>query len=305
MSKHGTIRRYTLEIEKIRRGQFPSFQEIKDYLFEHGFEIGDRTIQRDIEQIRFEFGIEIKYNRDKNGYHIDYENSLNIESFFRFLEIVNTTELLTESLLESKDSLKYISFDTGGGLKGIENLKPLLKAIKDNRKISFTHFNFHTEKSRNYTLKPYLLKEYQNRWYVVGVVGGLNEFRTFGIERINDLEVKAETFERDDKQNPTELFEQTIGIVYDEYSVQKIILSCTPNQGQYLKTLPLHKSQRILIDNEQECRISLDVVPNYELTQQILKHGETVKVIKPQWLVEEIKEILKKSLENYYYNDLL
>ena len=43
----------------------------------------------------------------------DYKNSLNIESFFRFLEIVNTDELLTESLLESKDSLKYISFDTG------------------------------------------------------------------------------------------------------------------------------------------------------------------------------------------------
>lgn len=197
MSKHGTIRRYTLEIEKIRHGQFPSFQEIKDYLFEHGFEIGDRTIQRDIEQVRFEFGIEIKYDRDKNGYYIDYENSLNIESFFRFLEIVNTAELLTESLLESKDSLKHISFDTGGGLKGIENLKPLLKAIKDNRKISFTHFNFHTEKSRKYTLKPYLLKEYQNRWYVVGIIGGFKELRTFGIERIENLEIKTETFKPD------------------------------------------------------------------------------------------------------------
>ncbi len=94
MSKHGTIRRYTLEIEKIRRGQSPSFDEIKNYLHNHGFEVGDRTIQRDIEQIRFEFGVEIKYNRDKNGYFIDYENSINIESFFRFLEIVNTAEWL-------------------------------------------------------------------------------------------------------------------------------------------------------------------------------------------------------------------
>jgi predicted DNA-binding transcriptional regulator YafY len=291
MSKHGTIRRYTLEIEKIRRGQFPSFQEIKDYLFEHGFEIGDRTIQRDIEQIRFEFGIEIKYNRDKNGYYIDYENSLNIESFFRFLEIVNTAELLTESLLESKDSLKHISFDTGGGLKGIENLKPLLKAIKDNRKISFTHFNFHTEKSRKYTLKPYLLKEYQNRWYVVGIIGGFNEFRTFGIDRIENLEIKTETFKPDKKLNPIEMFNKTIGLVYSENTPQTIVLSFTPTQGKYVKTLPLHSSQRILIDDEQECRISLDVVPNYELTQQILKHGETVNVIKPQWLKDEIMNI--------------
>lgn len=299
MSKHGTIRRYTLEIEKISREQFPSFQEIKDYLFEHGFEIGDRTIQRDIEQIRFEFGIEIKYDRDKNGYYIDYENSLNTESFFRFLEIVNTAELLTESLLESKDSLKHISFDTGGGLKGIENLRPLLKAIKDNRKISFTHFNFHTEKSRKYTLKPYLLKEYQNRWYVVGIIGGISEFRTFGIDRIENLEIKAETFKPDKKLNPIEMFNKAIGLVYSENTMQTIVLSFTPTQGKYIKTLPLHPTQKILIDDENECRISLKIIPNYELTQQILKYGATIKVIEPQWLVEEIKEILKRTFEKY------
>ena len=299
MSKHGTIRRYTLEIEKISRGKFPSFQEIKDYLFEHGFEIGDRTIQRDIEQIRFEFGIEIKYDRDKNGYYIDYENSLNTESFFRFLEIVNTAELLTESLLESKDSLKHISFDTGGGLKGIENLRPLLKAIKDNRKISFTHFNFHTEKSRKYTLKPYLLKEYQNRWYVVGIIGGISEFRTFGIDRIENLEIKTETFKPDKKLNPIEMFNKTIGLVYSENTIQTIVLSFTPTQGKYIKTLPLHPTQNILIDDENECRISLKIIPNYELTQQILKYGKTVQVIEPQWLVAELKEILKRTFEKY------
>lgn len=299
MSKHGVIRRYTLEIEKIKRGQFPSFQIIKDYLFAHGFEVSDRTIQRDIEQIRFEFGIEIKYHRDKNGYYIDYKNSLNIESFFRFLEIVNTAELLTESLFESKNSLNHISFDTGGGLKGVENLKPLLKAIKDRRKISFIHFNFHTGKSRKYTLKPYLLKEYQNRWYIVGIIGGIKEFRTFGIDRIENLEIQTENFKHDKNLNPVEIFNKTIGLVYSNNTLQTIVLSFTPIQGKYIKTLPLHTSQKILIDDENECRVSIEVVPNYELTQQILKHGETVKVLEPQWLADEVKKILKKALEKY------
>lgn len=61
MSKHGTIKRYTLIFEKIGRNQYPSFDIIKDYLF-------------DIEQIRFEFGIEIKYDRNRNGYFIDAEH---------------------------------------------------------------------------------------------------------------------------------------------------------------------------------------------------------------------------------------
>ena len=299
MSKHGTIRRYTLEIELVKKGHYPSFEEIKDYLFEHGFEISRRTIQRDIEQIRVEFGIELMYERDKNGYFIDYENSLNIGAFFRFLEIVNTAELLTESLQESKDALKHISFDSEGGLKGTENLKPLLTAIKDHRKITFIHFNFHTENFRKYTLKPYLLKEYQNRWYVVGMISGLNEFRTFGVDRIENLEIKPETFKPNKKLNPTDIFSQTIGLVYSDNKAQTIILSFTPTQGKYIKTLPLHSSQKILIFDENECRISLSVVPNYELTQQILKHGDTVKVLEPEWLVEVIKENLKRTLEKY------
>ena len=299
MSKHGTIRRYTLEIEKIRRGHFPSFQEIKDYLFNLGFEESKRTIQRDFEQIRYEFGLEIEYNRAENGYFINYEESENIESFFKFLEIVNTAELLAQSLNESKDALKHISFDTGGGLKGIEYLKPLLEAIRANRKISFNHINFHSNKTRKYTIKPYLLKEYQNRWYVVGIIAELKEFRTFGIDRIEDLEVKTEIFKVDNKLNPAEMFAKTIGLVYSLNSSQKIVLSFTPTQGKYIKTLPLHTSQRVLIDNELELRISINVIPNYELAQLILKHGDTVKVIEPEWLVEDIRGNLMRTLGKY------
>ena len=70
-------------------------------------------------------------------------------------------------------------------------------------------------------------------------------------------------------------------------------------QGKYIKTLPLHKSQKVLVDNEKECRIALRVVPNYELTQEILMHGDTVRVLEPAWLAEKIQQILKRTLEKY------
>ena len=95
------------------------------------------------------------------------------------------------------------------------------------------------------------------------------------------------------------MFNKTIGLVYSENTVQTIVLSFTPTQGKYIKTLPLHPTQKILIDDESECRISLEIIPNYELTQQILKYGVTVKVIEPQWLADEIKEILKRTFEKY------
>lgn len=299
MAKSGIIRRYTLVIEKIKSNRFPSFEEIKDFLFDHGFEVSSRTIQRDIEQIRYEFGIEIKYDHNRNGYFIDEENSLNIDSFFRFLEIVNTAELFTESLKESNDSLKYIFFDTGGGLKGIENLRPLLKAIKEHRRISFEHYNFHREDAKTHQLEPYFLKEYENRWYVIGKVDGIKDFRTFGIDRIENIRISTEVFQPESNTDPAKIFRHTIGLYHSVKPAQRIILSFTPKQGKYVKTLPWHTSQKILIDNDKELRISLFIVPNFELTQLILKHGNSVKVIESQTLKEEIQTILKQTLEKY------
>ncbi|MGM0649710.1 MAG: WYL domain-containing protein [Bacteroidota bacterium] len=65
------------------------------------------------------------------------------------------------------------------------------------------------------------------------------------------------------------------------------MLAYTPTQGKYIKTLPMHNSQKVLIDNDNECRISINVGPNFELNQQILKHGDTVKVLEPQWLAKK------------------
>ena len=81
--------------------------------------------------------------------------------------------------------------------------------------------------------------------------------------------------------------------------MQEVVLSFTPVQGKYVKTLPWHKSQKILVDNDRECRISLQVIPNLEMTQEILKHGMSDKVLKTDWLVEEIRMQLQDALDQY------
>ena len=299
MSRQGTIRRYTLIIEKINRKQFPSFQAIQQHLEKVGFSVSKRTIERDIEAIRNEFGMEITFNRSKEGYFIDEEKSINIESFLRFLEIVNTAELLTESLSQSKETLEYISFDKGGGLKGIEQLNPLLQAIKEHREIYFQHFSYQTEKSKSYQMQPYLLKEYQNRWYVVGIVPEIKAMRTFGLDRITDLEIQDKFFIPSSTINPLQNFADAIGVIYSIDEKQKVVLSFTPSQGYYVKSLPMHASQKILIDDEAECRIELNIVTNYELLQQILMHHNQVKVLEPKSLVEQVKAHLENALNQY------
>lgn len=299
MAKHGTVRRYTLILEKIGRGNYPTFQEIQDYLFDHGFEISSRTVQRDIEQIRFEFGIEIQYDRSRKGYYIDSEASTPPEQFFRFLEVVNTASLLTESLRESKENLQHIDFEGEGSLKGIENLSTLLFAIKNHRKIVFVHENFVTGKQKKYCLQPYLLKEYLNRWYLVGFVNGIQEFRTFGIDRILSLVVKKETFSPQTQMNPRNLFNNTIGLTYSMHDLEEVIISFTPLQAKYIKALPLHSSQEVISENEKEVQVKLNIIPNFELKQRILMLGENATLLKPEWLAADIRNSLANALKNY------
>lgn len=287
MSTQGTIHRYSLIIEKLERNQYPNLEELHDYLFELGFENSKRTLQRDLKALREEFGVWIELDKEKNGYYIDHELSEDFDALVKLFEL-NIHAQLFGDIIKQKDTAHYIDFENKGQLHGINLLQPLLKAIKEHRYISFRHFNFHTQKTRKYTIKPYLLKEYQGRWYIVGLIAHQKEFRTFGVDRLQELEVQTKTFEYNEDLDPKNNFKHTIGLTYSLSKPTKVVLSFTPSQGQYIKHLPLHSSQKELIDNEKEYRIELFVVPNFELMQKIWSYGPLVKILEPEDLESKV-----------------
>jgi len=299
MSVQGKIKRYSLIIEKIKNGRDTSFEAIKDFLFDNGFEHSKRTIQRDFDDLRNEFGVEVLYDSSKNNYYIDYENSPNFESFVRFLELVNTADLLKESFKSKSKSLEHIVFDNSEGLQGIQYLELFLTAIKQHREISFTHYNFQKNTTTKRLLKPYLLKEYANRWYIVGKQEGTKEFRNFGIDRVSNVQLTENTFVPNTDIDINYLYHDVIGMVYSENTKQRVVLSFNPEQGQYVKTLPLHHSQQVLIDSDIEFQISLELIPNRSLVERILMYGSSVKVIEPITLVDEIIGIYRGALSQY------
>lgn len=299
MSTQGTIKRYTLLIEKIGFGSHPSFSELKDFLEDHGFSISHRTLQRAIEQIRGEFGIEILYSRTRNGYYIDKENSNNLESFIKFLEIVGTGEILAEGLKEGKEVLNFMSFESEGSLRGIENLKELVQAVRNHRKVKFVHENYFKNTKKAVALCPYHLKQYQNRWYVFGVLEGTNTLRTFGIDRITELKILTDKFKPDTKINPVKIFEEVIGLTYSFSKVEEVDIWVTTRQMKYAESLPFHHTQRFIDVNKDGAILRINVRLNFELVQKILSLGDSAKVIKPKDLVDEVKDSLVDMLGMY------
>ena len=298
MAKNEPLRRYFLEIEKIKNTYRPSLKELTQSLKNWDIDKSERTVERDLEQIRNNFGIDIQYDHQEKGYFIDESMSPNLKKFLRFLELANTAHLFLSGITQTKDFIKDIDFDEKGGLLGTEHLHALLEAIKHKNKIRFKHFNYLTNEKKEMLVAPYFLKEYLGRWYIVGLRDD-GKIRTFGIDRISELEITNQRFTKNREKEARENFESILGLVYSYGKREKVVLSFTPTQGRYIKSFPWHHSQKVLIDNEQECRVSLNVIPNYELYQQILMHGDQVKVLEPQHLVDEIKNKLRNALNRY------
>lgn len=297
-SLHGTIRRYQLLIEKVGRGSHPSAKELLDYMHEQGFEIAKRTLQRDIDKLRFEFGVELTYNRTKNGYFLPEHANTNTEQFLRLAYLSQLMGLVAQSGVR-KDKLEYLQFESRGDLKGLEFMPTLLRAIERRQVVRLTHTAYYREESNVYDVWPYFLKEYKERWYLVGWVVQRDEFRSFGVDRINELEELDRFFDRDEHPDPTEFFEQIIGMTYSLSEREEVELSFDPFQGNYIKTLKLHHSQTVLEDSDEELRIRLSLRPNFEFKQILLGYGDKVKVLKPVWLAEEIAENLRQNLKQY------
>jgi predicted DNA-binding transcriptional regulator YafY len=301
MSVQGTIKRYSIIIDHIKRSEFPSFKEILELLQNEGFQISSRTLQRDLEDIRDEFGIEITWDSGKNGYFIDYGNSVNADYILHFLELAVSAQVMIDTLKEGKEALKYISFDSYDNFSGLSNIQKLLFAIKNYKEITFIHTSYQTGKISNQTVRPYLLKEFQGRWYVYADNPSLDDFRIYGIDRIDQLSVSERSFKPKKDVDIIQRFEDMIGITngWDGKGKQEIVLSFDPEQGMYFKSLPWHDSYIVISDTDEEFLVSLNIIPNIELVQRILMHSDKVRVIKPVWLRDEIKTALEEALKKY------
>ena len=67
---------------------------------------------------------------------------------------------------------------------------------------------------------------------------------------------------------------------------ENIELSFGVRQGKYVKSLPLRHSQKIIIDNEKEFRISLKLVPTLDFIRDLLRFADSVEILKPESLAK-------------------
>lgn len=222
------------------------------------------------------------------------ENYDFLSHYYKHLAMSNVCEQATKL---NKDFLKYIVFEKNSTFHNFSIFNKVFEAINKRKSIEFTHTSYyHTDKVASYSLSPFLLKEYKNRWYVVGET---NEgLRTFGLDRLNEIHITDKSFVSK-FEKALEKFDHTVGLNFTDYEPSLIKLSFHKSQEPYLKSLPIHYTQKILPVIGDQFELTLFLSYNFELKQELLKYGHFVKVISPKFIKDDFKLELKKALEQY------
>jgi predicted DNA-binding transcriptional regulator YafY len=201
---------------------------------------------------------------------------------------------------QSRGESNIIQFDRPNSYQGIEYIEPMVKAIREKRRVKLSYQKFDDEAAKEHIIEPYVVREFKSRFYLIGnVVSDKSpKVKTYAFDRFVDMQVTAENFTGGEFDSE-KYFQNVFGITEGD-KTESVLLSFTPTQFKYILSQPLHHSQKVVKQTETECRISLDVMINTELVMQLLSYGAGVKVLKPASLASRIESELKKAIAQYH-----
>ncbi|MEX1212847.1 MAG: WYL domain-containing protein [Balneolaceae bacterium] len=274
--------------------------------------ISKETLQKDIHQMKnsadLGFYAPIGYSRAHRGYYYkdpDYSiSSMPIQAeekesvefvltllkqrsglpflhrFENFIEKIFTYSKLHSSL--DRNLSDYVQFEKPTPVEGLQWIEPLVDAVQLREVVYIQYYSYQRQSPSERMIHPYLLKEYDNRWYVYAFDELSDENRLFGLDRIRSLSAKPGRTFRYFTGNRQELFRHMIGVSMTDNDPQEIILKFCAPQSEYILSKPIHESQEVISRDRNSVTIRLFVRINYELQSLVRGYGTDVEVLKPQ-----------------------
>lgn len=296
------INKYVWVIETIYRRHKISYNDlnelwVKDTDISRGKDLPKRTFDNWRVVIGDMFGIDISNeNSGRYRYYIENEEDINENGIRSWLynAFSVSNALANSQSIKDRILLEYIP-------SGQEYLHPIISAMKDNRVLNITYHSYWKDVESNFDVQPYCVKLFRQRWYMVAKSTYYDEGpRIYSLDRIRELNTKDETFVMPKDWNAEDYFNGCFGIIADQ-SVEKqmVKLKATAIQAKYIRDLKIHESQKEIERNEEYSIFTFNIRPQFDFQQEILKNGEEVEVLEPQWLREEIAGKIKRMSDSY------
>lgn len=274
-----------------------SLEEISDR-WERKFDsaYSRRTFNNHRDAVEEVFGIRIECNRSTNRYFVDYSDDISDENAENAWLIntftVNNILSLGKERLSGRVSVEDIP-------SGHKHLTSIMEAMTEGYEIKIGYQKYTSSQADMYTLRPYAVKEFAKRWYIVAYCREREALRVYGLDRIQSLEITDERFEMEHGFEVDELFATSFGIYLPEGPGQTITFRTSMTEAKYLRDLPIHTSQEEISSDGESITFSIFVCPNQNLIMEFCKYGSRIEVLTPASVREEVAIELKKAAEKY------
>lgn len=228
------------------------------------------------------------------------------KGFTHFNEVTEMVNKLEDKIYsEQHQQPSVIDFEKNELLAGIEWLDVLYKAIVAKTTLQLTYQSFKARQASEIIFYPYLLKEYRNRWFILGMTKKGKEILTFALDRIQNISsLDSELFREHRTFDPYTYFNDIVGVTRNAADTPTHIEFLANHvQAPYIKTKPIHASQKIVQESKEGTIFSIDVVPNFELERELIGFGEGLKVIAPIRFMRRIRKKVRLMNEIYFPSD--
>lgn len=222
-----------------------------------------------------------------------------------FSELNGVIQKLEDKIFrETKDQAPIIHLDKNDQLLGLEHLDTIYQAILKKIVLSINYQSFKARKPSDFVFNAYILKEFNNRWFVVGKKHGETKIMTLALDRIISLAFDLAKAYKKTKFNADKYYANTIGVtVLNEEQIVDIEMKVDKENAPYVMSKPLHTSQEMIGEYpDGGIKLKLSVHHNYELERVILGFGDSITVLKPRRLKQNIKRQIRRAYENYGLN---
>lgn len=302
------FREYIWLVNTIRKAGRISFAEIQEKWLEtdmsEGVELARSTFNRHKDAIEDMFGIFIDCDR-KNGYvyYIGNEEVLSEDSVQNWmLSTLSVNHIIRESLsLQNRILLEQIP-------SGKKYLQLVLNAMKQKVRIAIKYKRYGTDIPKNFVLEPYCIKLFKQRWYLLGHfykeatpdTKELDYMATFSFDRILDLKLTDLKFKIRKDFDAKQYFKDSFGVlVINDVKIERIVIRAFDNERFYLRDLPIHSSQKVISEGENYSDFELYMRPTVDFSSYILGRSSQLKVLEPQWLADEVYQMLMDAVNMY------
>lgn len=172
--------------------------------------------------------------------------------------------------------------------------------MRESKCLTYTYQSFWGEEAKTVTAEPYLIKVFKQRWYLIAHTAEHEGLRTYALNRIQDLTISDRKFKMPKDFDAEDMFATAYGIVVREAEkAERIEIIVYNNQAKYLRSLPLHHSQREIETTDDYSVFEYYLKPTYDFVQELLLHGPDVEVVQPSSLRQLMKQRIEEMAELY------